>query len=617
MSSSTQTERNRNNQINIKKIKNKRKLILHCCGVPGSGKSQLVRALAKKFPYFNATSCGSSKCIKWHIQCKDTGDDLQKEFQHLMERLHEQYFTRVNDIWQNMENEFRKNQANKFVEMLLNCKVPILIILEDPNDKDKFLLQDFFRHLDKDFQENICTPFHVYVTSRIKSPIIAPMMSQYLEGYEVINVVGFNQEEGVNFLERFEGEVTEAREDLIEVYKRFSGMPLGMLAAKGYCQYAEINYKKYLKLVNDNDCNILFDEKEAILQEYGQSAEHIFQAVVMPFMPEETTGFSANPNLHWQVLRCISNFRYDRLPRFLLETCFHLIRKKKVKNPDLRNEVDTGILVRKLVEHGMCAKAENGQFITFHEVVLNAFRFQAAQSIESFDYLKKAMELMCALASHDRRKKENFDRMCMLRPHLQALLQQIKSNEKFLENVNNVCLLKAITSRLYELAGIILLSETCSEESENMFKKSLETIWQKMLEIIDDKNQSTEEIAQMIFDESQVKGKQLPEKFILSYASVINLRHFDKTEHDFSRSQSKCNYNCIETILQNRDSKQTLINELQKCGLFLSDEKFRPIFFAERVTSILHGWSTYCLHNKNDHSSDIELGLKLSSLNSA
>ena len=278
------------------KVKNKRKLMLHCYGVPGSGKSQLVRTLAKKFPY--GPDGRNSLYIKWHIQCKDTGDDLQKEFQHLAEKLQEHYFARTDDVWQSIEKEFRKNQANKFVEMLLNCKIPILIVLEDPVQKDQNLLRDFFRLLDKDFEENNHSPFHVYITSRIKSSIIAPMMSQHLEGYEVIKLAGFNQEEGINFLERYEGEAIEAREDLIQVFKRFSGMPLGMLAAKGYCQYADLSYKNYLKLAENNDYDILSDEKEAIVQEYGQSAEHIFQAVLMPFMPEESTDSSANLDLH-------------------------------------------------------------------------------------------------------------------------------------------------------------------------------------------------------------------------------------------------------------------------------------------------------------------------------
>ena len=594
------------------KVKNKQKFILNCYGVPGSGKSQLVRTLAKKFPH--GTDGKNSLYIKWHIRCKDTGDDLQKEFQHLAEKLQEKYLARTDNVWQSIEKEFRKNQANKFVEMLLNCKVPILIVLEDPAQKDQNMLQDFFRHLDKDFQENNHSPFHVYITSRKKSPIIAPMTSEHLEGYEAINVVGFNQEEGINFLERYEGEAIEAREDLIKVFRRFSGMPLGMLAAKSFCRYADINYKDYLELAKDNDYYIVLEEKEAILQEYGQSAEHIFQAVVMSFMPkEESTSSSANLDLHWQVLCCISNFHYDRLPRFLVEACFSTICEQKAKVSKLRNKIDAGILLRKLVDHGMCTKVENGQFITFHEVVLNAFCFKA-QSVHNFNLLIKAIEVMCNLVSIDMREKEHIDKMCMLRPHLQALLLQVKTNKKELEKVMDVSLLKATTSHLYEIAGAILLCEMPSEESENMFKQSLKAIWPTLPEVICRKDQSTKKLAQMIFDESQVKGERLPSDFILRYASWIKLSHFDEPNHEFLRSQSKCNYEKVEALVKNCNSKEELVTELQKCKLFLSDETFRPIFYAERAASILHRWSRYCLKGSGDHQTVIEMGLRLSRL---
>ena len=64
----------------------------------------------------------------------------------------------------------------------------------------------------------------------------------------------------------------------------------------------------------------------------GQSDEHIFQVVVMPFMPEEeSAGSSANLYLHWQVLCCISNFHCDRLPLFLIKLLkavfFHIIQE--------------------------------------------------------------------------------------------------------------------------------------------------------------------------------------------------------------------------------------------------------------------------------------------------
>ena len=124
-----------------------------------SGKSQLVRTLAKKFPCESKTGEENSSYMKWHIRCRDTGDDLQKKFQHLVENLHENYFTHLDDVWQNTEKEFRKNQADKFVKKLLHCKISILIILKDPAQKDQNLLQDFFVILTRTLKKIIILRF--------------------------------------------------------------------------------------------------------------------------------------------------------------------------------------------------------------------------------------------------------------------------------------------------------------------------------------------------------------------------------------------------------------------------------------------------------------------------
>ena len=134
-----------------------------------------------------------------------------------------------------------------------------------------------------------------------------------------------------------------------------------MLAAKGYCQQTGLEYGEYLKLVDSVEYDIISQEKEATLEEYGQNVEHVFQAIVMPFIPDSDCGQGfTNPILHWKILCCISYFHYDRIPRFLLEHCCHIIRESEVKNPGLRNKADVGILTKKLLKHNMCTVASGG-----------------------------------------------------------------------------------------------------------------------------------------------------------------------------------------------------------------------------------------------------------------
>ena len=623
------------------KIKNKSKLILHCYGVPGSGKSELVRFLAAKFPYVNKTNDeiteendtnsspageNQSLFVKWHVQCKDTDDDLKKEFKRLIEKLCENNFiSKSHPIRKNIDEDFRKDNAKMFFKTLQNCNTSVLIVIEDPTDEFRALLLNFFKQLDESVQEPNFR-FHVYVTSRKKSPIIPPKMGRPPKCFELINVNGFKKDEAINFLQISDDVATEDPNDKkwkdhVKVFHLFSGMPLGLRAAKSYCQYSEVSYKEYLERIEDTKDDISLVEEEAVLEEYGIFAENIFQAIVMLFMPKDRFGPSTNATLDWHILCCISNFHYDCLPCFLLESCCHAVRVDKVKNPASRNQSDIAMLRRKLLNRGMCTVSKDGN-ITFHEVVLNAFRLKAQTHVESFETLTKATKVICGLATMDIRRKENCDKMYKLRPHLQTLLRYIDSREEMLENdAQKSFLLTAVASHMYEVAGAIILYELRSDKSEKMFSRSLEKIWPDMLHVIYRQNLSKEEIAQQVIEKSQIRGNKLPQAFAITYASYIWLSHFEEEECDFLRSQSKGNFEDVETNLKNLESRTELVKQLQKCDLFLTDEKFRSIFFAERFASIMHRWSRYCLTvetgNETSKKESIDRGLWLSSLSNA
>ena len=600
------------------KIKNKNKVILHCNGLPGSGKSQLVRSLAQNFPHLNKKF--GRKCdlfIKWHVQCNNKRNpmlDLEKSFRKLMEAMEEQHFCE-NATVKKIQKDFR-NSAKVFLEMLLDCEVPILIVIEDPAYECTEWLQVLFRHLNARFQKSFCSQFHVYVTSRQISQVIAEEISKSIKCYEAIEVNGFNQEEALEFLKK--GYLKPlVEEDLINVFKRFSGMPLGLIAANSYCRYAKIDYKRYLKLAENTRSSSHL--KESVSKVFGEYAENvnIFQAIVMLFKPDGEINLSSCAQLDWHVLCCVSNFNHDGLPFFLIESCcYAFLENEPEKNLDLENHDDAGILITRLKDYAMCTEMANGD-ITFHEVVLNAFRLAAQKSVASF--LKKAMEVMSGLITMDIRKTENLNRMFQLRPHCETLLRHIDSNQETLAKEMDPFLLKAIASNLYEVGGAILLYEMRSNESEVMFEKSLKKIWPEMIDEIKladvlEKDEKLEKIVCNVVETSKRKKEELPEDFILSYASCIWLSHFDEEERDFLRKQSKKDFKNVETLLQNVGSKTELIKHLQRCGLFLSDKTLRPIFFAERFASIMHRWSRYCLTGDTGDQPETEKGLWLSSL---
>ena len=602
------------------KVENHLSFILHCFGLPGSGKSQLVYALARKFPYPNKNSGKKSDLfIKWHVRCynkSNTMTALKKSFEQLMEEMQEKNFCRNTSV-EKIKKDF-ENSAGIFLEMLLNCKVPILILLEDPSNETRKWLQVFFQHLNGRFPES---QLHVYVTSRQKSQVVAEEIFQSIKCYEAIEVKGFNQEEGIQFLKKKYNKGF-VKEDFIHVFERFSGMPLGLIAANSYCRCAEIDYKTYLELAEGTDY-ISPLEEDAISKVFGKYAENvnIFQAIVMLFKPVGKINHVANASLDWRILCCISNFHHDGLPFFLLQSCCHAVRvceNKPKKHQNKKNEADTGTLITRLKDYAMCTEMPNGE-IAFHEVVLKAFRLEAQKQVESFNPLKQAMKVMSGLMTMDIRRPENRDKMFQLRPHCEILLSHIDSNEEMLEEAMDPWLLKAIASHLYEVAGAILLYELRSKESENMFKTSLEKIWPEMIDEIciseqDEKNEKCEEIVHKVVETSKRKKEELSKDFIRSYASYIWLSHFEEEERDFLRKQSRGDFKKVETLLQNMGSRTELVSQLQRCGLFLSDERFRPVFFAERFASIMHRWSRYCLTGDTGDQPETEKGLWLSSL---
>ena len=599
---------------------NKDMLVLHCYGIPGSGKSQLVRSLAKQFPYSNpaeATDPSSSpiSCtIKWHIQCKDNKDDLKKEFKKLAEKLQEKNYIATAPLNQ-LDEDFKNNETKSFVEMLLNCNVPVLILIEDPSDIEIDSLKTLFDCLKKhEFKLAHPQKFHIYITSRSTSPVITKEFSA-LEWHKTLNVNGFSEKESINFLKKADNIEPDAEEDLIKVHERFSGMPLGLLAARSFCERRdETNYKSYLLLAEDSDYDILSDEKEAIRREYGASraVEHVFQAIVMLFDPGIISEGDTTQILHWKLLCCISYFHYDQIPRFLLKRCCDCIRRKSVKNPEEQNKADVGELICNLVAHGMCTKQKNGA-ITFHEVVLNAFRLKQ-QSVPSFNPLKKAMETICGLLSLDLRRKENYSRMRSLQNHLQSLLEHVENNQKILVDDDDFQLLNAVTSLLYQVLAVLLINQSDSEKSNEMYRKSFDQIWSKKKNVISPVlNKSFETVAEEIKRASNDMAKK--KCFLSKYLSWIKISHFEKDEVEFLKSESKSDFAEVENILNVFDRKMFVLEKLKEYKLFLADDVYLPIFYAERFASIMHGWSRNYLYS--DDNQDLKNGLWMNSLSKA
>ena len=586
------------------KIKNEATVILQCYGVPGSGKSETIRKLAEEFPFENSSQ---EVFVKWHIQCKDSGHNLQKQLKNLTKNLLKHSMITDPDQHKDIVENLETNDSIEFVDALVKLKIPILILVEDPPEEQKPLLRDVCTNLKLNAKKRkkISQKIHLYVSSRKKIELLE--VGSDINCYKSEKIEGFNKKEALSFLNQ--GLPESDNKDKLEIFGIFSGLPLGLNTAKTFCKKARIDYRRYLELVKDVEYDIISKEKEAILEEYGCATQHIFQAIVIPFMsPQRKIDISAN--LNRKILCCLSYLHYDRIPRYVLEHFCHVLRDKKVKNPVLRNEVKVGSLISELLDHSMCTETNKDE-ITFHEVVLNAFRLNRLDVLKTdFNPLKTSIKVLCKLVSKDMRKKEHSLKMFKLRRHLQTLLGHVENNQQIFEDQHNEQLLRALISYLHETTGAIMLSESPSSfwnESEKHFEKALRAIFLSP-DVIEDlmvpkTNQEAKDIANTILEISKQKGANLPSNFTVEYASSLQFSFEEQTEElEFLRSQTK-NLGLFaktETLLSAKDSPKIIIENLQRCGLFLSDEKYRPIFYAERFAFILHSWSRLVLYGDQE-----------------
>ena len=570
--------------------------ILHCHGVAGCGKSQIIRKMAEDFPFTKEIDKNAS-LIKWHIQCKDRGHSIPQQLKILAERILKQSPKMDQAAYQTVVDNLEMNECRNLVDILVEIGVPVVILVEDPPSGDRErILKTLCRSLNEHAKKGIQKKIHVYISSRQSNEVLPGLD---IPCYKSEKVRGFNDEEAINYLR--EDKSAEEIEVALKIVQRFSGLPLDLQAAKAHCKRTRIDYKDYLNLVEVGDYDIINEERQEIMKEYGDAAEHVFQALVMPFLPNNEDDTTVV--LPWKIMRCISYFHYDRIPRSVLEQCCHILREEKVKKPQIKNRVEVGALISKLMEHNMCTETDENE-ITFHEVVLNAFRlFKHSSLAENFKPLEKAIQVMCGLVSKDMRKKDHARKMHMLRRHLQSVLAYIEKDEQVFNDAKDPLLLKALTSHLYETTAAIMLNDKahlCWKEAEQYFEKSLNLIWpatNKYTNLVPLEDlKDVEKIAQGILKESESEANQLPDNFAAKYASKLRLC-FDEQEFEFLEKQLASG-TCLTEVKKILEEKVPgdLIKELQNCCLFLSDDKYHSVFYAERFASILHTWSRLVLY---------------------
>ena len=577
------------------KVKTKEVWILQCYGVPGSGKSQTVLNLAKKFPFMeNEDDVDPKKFVKWHIQCSDSKHDVKQELQNLAKEMQKQSFFADCDYY-SISEALEKGRAGPLVNSLFLCDARVLLVIEDPVGSNEDLLVDLCRQLHAKASNNAHCRFHLYMTSRSRQQIMSELEMKNIPVYQSELVNGFSEKEAVEFLSEAQ-ECATSKEAATEIFKKFGGLPLGLQAARKYCIDSMIEYDDYLAFMQEQELQFEKNENERIIEKFGSHAMSVFQAIVMLFKPSSV--MSDQTTFHWKILSCLSYFHHDYVSKFLIERCCYLLCDEATSRSALQVRINAGQLIKKLIDYGMCIKTDKDEFV-FHQIVFNAFRYEHISPTTSSKrlHLKKAIDVLCSIVSKDLRKKGSV-KMSMFRPHLQSLLGHVgEVSQTFKdEPESEITLLTAISSHLYEITATIMSSEShfLNSQSDHYFLKAVELLWKERKELAKDAPDSNVvDLSKEIVTKSVSRGKKLPSSFLLNYSAKLFYCFDDK---ELKKVVGNENWPNLKKVFETHGCKSKLIAKLQSSGLFLETQKYNSLFYAERYASILHSWSRAILY---------------------
>ena len=569
--------------------------ILHLYGIPGSGKTEIVRKLAEKFPYSSCGERNSEVVVKYEIDCSDCGEDVGESLKQLLDKLLNKNLLNDGAACRYASVELDKIRTQDFVKLLAQARVPLLIIVQDPNQQDKELLQDLLASCKK------CTftlPVHVYVTSKSKEAICD--CRQY-------EVTGFSMEEGLDMLQVSQVSPNEqnAARKLVE---HLSGSPLGLDTVKKYCRSFSISYLEYL---NSKPRFRHMSETRLINEEIKQ--KHVLEAVLRLL---ETKGL-----LHKMVV--VSMFHRGNIPRILIGKIMQFLRNSHGDSPDdtnYLNRVESGSFLTQLADFAFCQVTTNDKDIvsaTFHQVVFSALQIYVEKNVTTRSFqsqLKVAILAISSVVNKD--LKQNYDLVFMksMLAHIESLFKQI--DEK-IRNIKCDFLTRMAIAHLHEVVGVICRESEFDKAAKHL-QSSIRMIWDDVVQYsgtdgtfdtffnktLEPVQMSAKNVADACIkagENLQAKGEDIDEYLSL----VVQV----KTE-DLPFLKNLCGNSNASDCLDKCHSfpnglSAAFIKKLREESenIFLDESTHYRVFFIDRLVSTLYSWGKLISYETGEISS--------------
>ena len=371
--------------------------------------------------------------------------------------MHEHNLLKRDEGWKMACSTLEQNRFSYFLDLLVGSHVPILLIIENPQDEPNELLQDLLRAVD---QLRCHKFFHVHITSKPRSTC----ENGKQERYEQNEVQGLNQSESCELLGVNQSDPNEVKAAQI-ITERLSSLPLGLIAVKASYQKSVINLSTYKDWLE----NLPLEIQRMEVKERG--VKHIFPCIIRLLHWKYSS--------LWKVMHVLAMFHHGVIPQDFTRKIQQFQRNfndERVDETVVYNQRDSGNFITEVKNLGICRVDSDSNLelkILFHQVVLAAIRHHLEDEGLIVVTAGEALYAIYALLYKGVRKMLNYNFMKCMQPHIFRVL-------KFVDTHPHVCndfVTNMAVAHLYEVLGVISQEITPTEE---ILMKSIETISEEL-----------------------------------------------------------------------------------------------------------------------------------------
>ena len=427
-------------------MEEKRYLELH--GLPGSGKSQCASKFAQEFVKKYPMS------IVWFLDCRDD------------KRIDDSLLSLTKTLVDNKICTNRKSK-DKFLKDMCNdirkSDIYVFFVFEDLQNKiengDKlFLLLKGLQFFEKAFV--LATP-----SKSGLSP--SELFSQQ-------KLPGFTDDEALKYMLRINdaGEIISSQAEIKaaeEIIDRYSNLPLGIAAAKAYCEEKHLDYENYLQVLDEEIGgmeNIQSFEKEWINESETntKAGKNIFATMIMALQNMEKITLSNQSVDFREVFSHAMYFHHEKIPAYLFKQIIMQHDLLSEKEHNRMSEIFCKIVVNDLLKQLEQSSLGVVDFqrdvfastVSAHRVVLEALRHIAkrdsmSRSSESKPKLLNALYALTCYCQKDNRLSYQYNVLLMLMPHVSSALSMVSLGGQ--ETREAKMLEKILYIKLLELKG--------------------------------------------------------------------------------------------------------------------------------------------------------------------